>query len=101
MSELPPPPPIAPRSEMTDLIQELRVAIPGGLVSLVAPANRLAIAGTLLLAVAMAAVVFLVTDVVNQQLIAAIAAAVLAGLVGWFWFTVPFARHLRVTGGTG
>ncbi len=158
MSQPTPSPHVAPRSELTELMQELRIAIPGvqvlfaflltlpftgrftsslttvqrttyfiafstaaissvlliapsalhrlyhelddpgGLVSLVALANRLAIAGTLFLAVAMAAVVFLVTDIVYQQLIAAIATAVLVGLVGWFWFALPFARHRQASG---
>jgi hypothetical protein len=68
---------------------------PGGLASLLELSNRLAIAGTVFLAIAMAAVVFLVTDIVYQQAIAAAATAVLVGLVGWFWFALPFVRRSR------
>jgi hypothetical protein len=71
---------------------------PGGLASLLNLSNRLAVAGTAFLAVAMAAVVFLVTDIVYQQAVAA-ATAALVGLVGWFWFALPFTRRSRTKRG--
>jgi hypothetical protein len=56
-------------------------------------ANRLAIAGTVFLAVAMGAVVFLITDVIYGGWQAAVAAGGVAGLLAWFWFGLPLSRR--------
>ena len=56
-------------------------------------ANRLAIAGAIFLAVAMAAVVFLITDVIYGGWQAAVAAGGVAGLLAWFWFGLPLSRR--------
>ena len=57
--------------------------------------NRLAIAATVLLAVAMTAVVLLITDVLFGGLVVAIVTAVTAALFAWFWFVVPLYRRLE------
>ena len=56
--------------------------------------NRLAIAGTLFLAVAMTAVVFLITDMIFGTGVTALATAVIAGLFLWFWYGLPIMRRL-------
>ena len=56
-------------------------------------ANRLAIAGTVFLALAMTAAVFLVTEVVFDDLAAALVAGGVAGLFGWFWYGLPLSRR--------
>jgi hypothetical protein len=56
-------------------------------------ANRLTIAGTVFLAVAIAAVVFLVADVIYGGWQAAAAAAGVAGLLAWFWYALPLSRR--------
>lgn len=57
-------------------------------------ANRLAIAGSVFLAMAMSASVLLVTDVIFSLRAAAITTAVAAGLFAWFWYGLPLWRHL-------
>jgi hypothetical protein len=57
-------------------------------------ANRMAIAGTVFLAIAMSQVVFLITDVVYDVLPASIVTAVVAGWLVWFWYGLPIMRHL-------
>ena len=54
-------------------------------------ANRLAITGTVCLAVAIVAVVYLITDIVYGSE-SAIAAAAVAGMTGWTWFGYPLTR---------
>lgn len=66
---------------------------PGGLASLVSVSNRLAITGTIFLAISMAAVVFLVTDILYEAVTASVITAALSALVAWFWFALPFARR--------
>jgi amino acid transporter len=56
-------------------------------------ANRLAIAGTVFLAVAMAAVVFLIADVIYGGWQAAAAAGGVGGLLAWFWYALPLSRR--------
>jgi hypothetical protein len=56
-------------------------------------ANRMAIGGTVFLAVAMVCVIFVVTDVVFSAP-AAIAVTALAAVgFGWFWYALPLLRH--------
>jgi predicted neutral ceramidase superfamily lipid hydrolase len=59
-------------------------------------ANRLAIAGTVFLAVAMAAVVFLIADVIYGGWQAAVTAGGVAGLLAWFWYGLPLSRRAEV-----
>jgi hypothetical protein len=55
-------------------------------------ANRLTIAGTGLVALAITGVVFLVTDVLFHATWASIVTALNAGWFGWFWYGLPLAR---------
>jgi heme O synthase-like polyprenyltransferase len=55
--------------------------------------NRMAIAGSLALAVAMTAAVLLVTDVLFSNLTTAVVTAATAGLFTWLWFGLPIWRH--------
>ena len=58
-------------------------------------ANGLAIAGTVFLAFAVIAVVFLVTDFLFGAA-ATIGTTIAAGLLyGWFWYGLPLARRVR------
>ena len=58
-------------------------------------ANRLAIAGTVFLALAMCASILLVTDVLFS-LTAAVIVTVIAGvLFAWFWYGLGLLRNLR------
>jgi hypothetical protein len=57
-------------------------------------ANRMTIAGTVFLAIAMVQVVFLITDFVYDLLPASIVSGVVAGSLVWFWYGLPIARHL-------
>ncbi len=58
-------------------------------------ANRLALAGTGFLAVAVTCVVFLITDVLFGATAIAIVTAVVAGALLWFWYGLPLTRRLR------
>ncbi|MFL5768229.1 MAG: DUF6328 family protein [Actinomycetota bacterium] len=55
-------------------------------------ANRLAIAGTVLLAFSISAVVYLVTDVLFHASWAALVTALNAGWFAWFWYGLPLTR---------
>lgn len=68
---------------------------PGGLAPLVRLANHLAIMGTAFLAVSMAAVVYLVTELLFHVAAAAIVTAILALLSAWFWFGFPIFERAR------
>ncbi len=57
-------------------------------------ANRLAIGGTVFLALAMSASVLLVTDVLFSIRSAAIVTGLTAGTFTWFWYGLPLWRHL-------
>jgi len=54
--------------------------------------NALLLAGTALLGLAIAAVTFLITDVLFGVAIGAVSATVAAGIVAWFWFGLPLSR---------
>jgi predicted membrane channel-forming protein YqfA (hemolysin III family) len=57
--------------------------------------NRLAIAGTLFLAAAVVAVVYLVTDLIFGLVATLLATLLAAILFGWLWYGLPLARRLR------
>ena len=57
--------------------------------------NRLAIAGTAFLAIAIAGAVFVVTDVLFDATSAALVAAATAAFFGWFWYALPLLRRAR------
>ncbi len=52
-------------------------------------ANRLAIAGTVFLALAMTAVAFLITDLLFQAWWAALVTGLTGGGFAWFWYGLP------------
>ena len=56
--------------------------------------NRLAIAGTAFLALAISGTVFVVTDLLFNEASAALLAAVSAAFFGWFWYGLPLLRRL-------
>ena len=58
-------------------------------------ANRQAIAGAVLLALAMSGATFLVTDVLFEVTSAAIVTAFVAALFAWLWFGWPLSREAR------
>jgi Family of unknown function (DUF6328) len=58
-------------------------------------ANRLAIAGTVFLALAITGSVFFVTDFLFGALATGIVTGVVAGLFTWFWYGLPLTRRLR------
>ena len=55
--------------------------------------NRLAIAGTVFLALGMTGTVFLITDILFAAETAAAVAAVTAGVFAWFWYGLPLLRR--------
>jgi archaellum biogenesis protein FlaJ (TadC family) len=57
-------------------------------------ANRMAIAGMALVAVAMALVVWLITDVIFGTLAASITGVFVGGWFAWFWYGLPLTRRL-------
>jgi hypothetical protein len=57
--------------------------------------NRLSIAGTVFLAISIAAAVFLISDVLFGVGAAGLAGGFMAGLVTWFWFGLPLVRGIR------
>jgi hypothetical protein len=57
-------------------------------------ANKLAIAGTGLLMVATAGVVYLITDVLYHILTASLVTAAIAGWFAWFWYGLPISRRV-------
>jgi Family of unknown function (DUF6328) len=57
--------------------------------------NRLAIAGTIFLAVAMTSAVYLVTDLVFRGTLTVIVTALTAGAFGWFWYGLPLLRKAQ------
>jgi hypothetical protein len=58
-------------------------------------ANRLAITGAVFLAGGMAAVVFLIADVLFGSAWAALTTALLGGLLAWLWFGLALVREFR------
>ena len=57
--------------------------------------NRMAIAGTVFLALAIAGSVFVVTDMLFEVTSAAVLAAATAAFFGWFWYGMPLLRRWR------
>ncbi|MEK6274977.1 MAG: DUF6328 family protein [Actinomycetota bacterium] len=57
--------------------------------------NRLAIAGTAFLALAITGAVFVVTDVLFESTSAALLAGGTAAFFGWFWYGMPLLRRSR------
>jgi hypothetical protein len=57
-------------------------------------ANRLAIAGTAFLALAMTAVAFLITDVLFSGWWVALCTGLTAGGFAWFWYGLPLIRRI-------
>jgi SNF family Na+-dependent transporter len=60
--------------------------------------NRLAIGGTVFLALAISGAVFVVTDMLFDARSAAIVAALTAAFFGWFWYGLPLLRMSRSRG---
>jgi predicted membrane channel-forming protein YqfA (hemolysin III family) len=58
-------------------------------------ANRMAIAGTVFLALSITAVVYLTTSVLFGTSMAIAVAAGVAGLVSWLWYALPLFRRAR------
>lgn len=58
-------------------------------------ANREAIAGAALLALAMSGATFLVTDILFEAMSAAIVTGCVAALFAWLWFGWPLLREAR------
>lgn len=63
--------------------------------------NVLFLAGTALLGLAITTVIFLITDVLFGEIVGAVAAAVAAGVVAWFWFGLPLSRKVEDAGSKG
>jgi Family of unknown function (DUF6328) len=57
--------------------------------------NRLAIAGTVFLALAMTSAVYLITDLVFQRTLTLIVTALTAASFAWFWYGLPLTRKVR------
>jgi len=55
--------------------------------------NRLAIAGTAFLALAISGTVFVVTDMLFDETSAAVVAGVTAAFFAWFWYAMPLLRR--------
>jgi hypothetical protein len=55
--------------------------------------NRLAIAGTVFLALGMTAAVFLISDILFRAWWAALTTGLLAGGFAWFWYGLPLSRR--------
>jgi VIT1/CCC1 family predicted Fe2+/Mn2+ transporter len=55
-------------------------------------ANRLAVGGTVFLALAMTATVFLITDMLFKSVVTALVTAATAALFAWFWYGLPLSR---------
>lgn len=56
--------------------------------------NRLAIAGTAFLVLAISGTVFVVTDMLFNEASAAVLSALTAAFFGWFWYGMPLVRRL-------
>jgi Family of unknown function (DUF6328) len=57
--------------------------------------NRFAITGMAFLALAISGVVYVVTDHLYRVGVAAVAAALIAGLIAWLWYGLPLLRHVE------
>jgi hypothetical protein len=60
--------------------------------------NRLALAGTVSLAVGMTASVFLITDFLFKATVTAIVTGLVVGCFAWFWYGMPLLRRARDRG---
>jgi VIT1/CCC1 family predicted Fe2+/Mn2+ transporter len=58
-------------------------------------ANRLSIAGTVFLAVAMTSAVYLITDLVFDTALTAVVTVLTAATFAWFWYGLPLSRRAR------
>jgi hypothetical protein len=58
--------------------------------------NRLAIAGTIFLAIGMTAAVFLISDILFKAWWAGLTAALVGGAFAWFWYGLPLSRRAAV-----
>ena len=56
--------------------------------------NRLAIAGTVCLAVGMTAALFLVTDIVFHWAFTIVLTTLVGVAFAWFWYGLPLARRV-------
>jgi hypothetical protein len=63
--------------------------------AMIKTSNRLAIAGTVCVAVGMTSSVFLVTDVLFKKTVTGIVTGVVAGCFVWFWYGLPLSRAAR------
>ena len=63
--------------------------------ALLQTSNRLAIGGTVFLALAITGTIFVITDVLFGVSWAATIAAIFAGLLVWFWYGLPLSRRAR------
>ncbi len=57
--------------------------------------NRMAIAGTIFLALAITGTVFVITDIIFGSVRAALLAGATAAFFGWFWYGMPLIRRAR------
>ena len=55
--------------------------------------NRLAIAGTIFLALGMTAAVLLISDILFKAWWAALTTGLIAGAFAWFWYGLPLSRR--------
>jgi cation transport ATPase len=62
---------------------------------LIQTANRLSIAGTIFLALAMTSAVYLITDLVFNAPVTLIVTAVTGATFAWFWYGLPLSRKTR------
>jgi Family of unknown function (DUF6328) len=62
-------------------------------------ANRFAIVGLALLALAMTGAILLITDVLFSTAAAVVTAALALGVFGFFWFALPLRRRLELMAG--
>jgi peptidoglycan/LPS O-acetylase OafA/YrhL len=69
--------------------------------SLIEYGERMLIAGTVFLGVAIATVAFLITDVLYGNALAGVATAFIAAWLVWFWYGVPLTRRRRGRGSRG
>ena len=58
-------------------------------------ANRLALAGTVCVAIAMSCALFFVTDFLFSSPVPALLTALVAGVIVTFWYALPLERELR------
>ena len=61
--------------------------------------NRLAIAGTALLALAMTSALFVVLDMIYHHLVAVALTAAVAVVFGWLWYGLPLSRSVSTKDG--